>query len=348
VLAGTAGWLAFVLLHLGLSGRFWLWLLPDALPPIAFLAVPALLAATVPALRLLRRPMPRRARRLVAAGAAIALVLGAGSAGLNLHALAPAGAVRPDAIRVFAWNTEYWDQTDDPDRFYRFLAGQRADVYVLQEHLNWDMAAGDDGARPLDDTDRLRRAFPGYHLAARGELLTLSRFPILARPPVGPDRFLPPTARYRDVVSAARVLRTDLDVGGRPLSVYNVHIPVQFSLEPSRILGRLAGRDAARRQQFGGLLADLAGNPLPVLVAGDFNTSPAMGDLAGLRGRLVDATPANRSLYPVSWDASGWLRLWRLDWAFTSRAVQVQRYEFVDPAGLSDHRGQRLLLHLAG
>ncbi len=348
VLAGTGGWLLFVLLHLAFSGRFWLWLLPDAAPPILYLAAPVLLLGTLPALRLLRRPMPPAARRIVATGALVALLLGAGSAGLNLHALAPAAAQPPGGIRIFAWNTEYWDQDDDPDAFYRFLTEQRADVYLLQEYLNWDRSAGDDGDRPVDDLARLRRAFPGYYIAARGELITLSRFPIVGRPPVGPDRATPPDASYDEVEQTAKVLRTDLDVGGRPLSLYNVHIPVQFSLEPSRLLSRLPDRNAIRQRQYAGLQADIAGNPLPVLVAGDFNTSPAMADLTGLRGRLVDAISANRSLYPVSWNASGRLRLWRLDWTFTSRDLTVSRYEFVDPDGMSDHRGQRIALHLPG
>jgi len=46
VLLGIAlAWLAFVVLHRLLSGRFWLWLLPDLVPPATYLAVPVLVLA---------------------------------------------------------------------------------------------------------------------------------------------------------------------------------------------------------------------------------------------------------------------------------------------------------------
>ena len=65
-------WLTGVAVQWLASGRFWLWLLPDLLPPIAFLAVPllVLLICLAPALR--RRPTPdRRSRRMTAVAAAI-------------------------------------------------------------------------------------------------------------------------------------------------------------------------------------------------------------------------------------------------------------------------------------
>ena len=129
------------------------------------------------------------------------------------------------------------------------------------------------------------------------------------------------------------------------VSAYNVHLPVQMDARlTTGFLGEVRRRTMARDQQYRGLLRDVAGNPSPVLVAGDFNTSPSMGDLRGLRARLVDAVRANPSLYPVTWPANTWLRLWRLDWVFTTRDVQVYRYDFTDPHGMSDHRVQRLLV----
>jgi len=38
------------------------------------------------------------------------------------------------------------------------------------------------------------------------------------------------------------------------------------------------------------------------------------------------------------------MKLWRLDWAFTSGGARVDKYEFLDPEGRSDHCVQRLLV----
>jgi endonuclease/exonuclease/phosphatase (EEP) superfamily protein YafD len=350
--AAAGAWLAFTVLHRLFSGRLWLWSVPDLLPPITFLVVPVLLLAVVPVAGASRRPLPPTATLLLVGGAVLGLAFGIGYSGLNARAVyggrptVPAGA-----LRVFAWNTEYWDQNDDADHFYRFLRAQHADVYLLQEYLNWDERAGLNGARRIDDRARLRREFPGYHLTSRGELLTLSRFPIVAAPPVGPDRGVSgnPDTDFATEFAAAKVLRTDVQVGSTVLSTYNVHLPVQVNLAPSwRFLGYVRDRDAARRRQLRGLTTDLAANPNPAVVAGDFNTSPAMDDIDGIRATLHDATDADDSLYPVSWKARSLLSLWRLDWAFTTPRVPVYEYRFIGSEGLSDHRAQVLSVAVNG
>ncbi|MGB2570629.1 endonuclease/exonuclease/phosphatase family protein [Micromonospora citrea] len=350
LVAVALGWLLLTALHRLFTGRWWFWLLPDLLPPVAYVLVPGLLALTVPAARLLRRPVPPRPRAVVLVAVTLALGLGLPDAGLNRHALSGGEQAAPpaDAVRVLVWNTGYWDQDDDPEAFLRFLVDQRADVYLLQEHLYWDSAAGLRGARPAPELSRLRAAFPGYAVVARGELLTVSRYPVLARPPVGPDAALPAAAEadFDRVFTAAKVLRTDLAVGDRVLSAYNVHLPVQLNLAPRRFLGFVAERDAARRAQLRALEADVAANPHPVLVGGDFNTTPAMGDLRPLRDLLRDAADASDAGYPATWPAGRLPALWRLDWTLTSPSVRVHRYDLRPPAGLSDHRAQQALISL--
>lgn len=336
VVGVTVAWLLFVVLHLLLSGRFWLWLLPDLAPPLVYLAGPLLLLALA--------PLAGRSRRWWCSGlAAVSLVLGAGQSGFHLGALpgpvepaAPAGAVR-----VMSWNTEYWDQDDSPERFYGFLKAQRADVYLLQEYLHW----ADDTPRQVDDLARLRREFPGYHIAAQGELVTLSRFPIVAAPPVGPARTLGPGSTWNSAFQLAKVLRTDLRIGTSIISMYNVHIPTQYMLDEnpltSKFYSELYGRNAARKAQFHGLETDVDANLNAILVSGDFNTTGAMGDIQWLSRRLSGAND-DRHLYPASWPAAG-PALWRLDWTFTSSA-RVHGYRLLDPQGLSDHRAQAMLL----
>lgn len=335
VLGAALAWALFVVLHALFSGRFWLWLLPDLLPPVAYLAVPLVMLAAV--------RLAGGARRWCGALAAGALVLGAGDGGLNLAALSGGGGpVPPGALRVVSWNTEYWDQGERPERFYGYLRSLRADVYLLQEYLSWENG----GPRPAGDPAVLRREFPGFQVVARGELVTLSRLPVVAAPLVGPGRDLGPFAAWGEVYEASKVLRTDLRVGGSVLSVYNVHIPAQVKAGDNPFTAgfyaRLRDRDSLRRAQFLGLRADLDANRGPLLVAGDFNTTAAMGDLRALPARLSDAAGAAGSLHPASWPAGG-PTLWRLDWAFTAGPV-VHRYRFLDPRGMSDHRAQELLV----
>ncbi|GIH25185.1 hypothetical protein Aph01nite_34950 [Acrocarpospora phusangensis] len=332
VLVAAAVWLLFVVLHRLLTGRFWLWLVPDMAPPLIYLVVPLVLLGLVPVIGRLRVPCA-----LLAAGS---LLLGAGHGGLNLSALTHDGGTTGD-LRVFSWNTEYWHQDDDPERFYRFLKDQEADVYVLQEYLNWV----DDQPKEVDELDRLRREFPGYHLAAEGELLTLSRFPIVATPRVGPA---PARPSWQEAFDLVKILRTDLRVGASVLSVYNVHIPAQYVLNENpfgeRFYTELRSRSARRDVQFGSLRQDVEANRNAVLVSGDFNSTSAMGEMAWLFDRLSDANDANPSLYPASWYA-GVLPLWQLDWTFTA-SVRVHTYDLRDPQGMSDHRAQSLLADL--
>ncbi|MEV0729306.1 endonuclease/exonuclease/phosphatase family protein [Polymorphospora sp. NPDC050346] len=348
-LGAAGGWLAFVAAHRLLSGRAWWWNLPDLLPPLLFLAVPLALAALV--------PLARPARAVCATLLATALAVGWPVAGVNPAALwhRPAPAP-PDAVTVFAWNTWYWDQLletgpsgepiHDPDRLYRFLHAQAADVYLLHEFLyftpEWDPV-------PVADVDRLRREFPGFHVAVAGELLTISRFPITLERPLDvrpwldhewPD--LPPAGSLMPAYHTVKTLRTDLLVDGRVVSFYNSHLHVPVVGLPARSPDTAddgLARHDLRQANYRALAADVADNPHPIVFAGDLNTSPAMRLLRTLPDRLVDATAALDSLYPTSWARYG-LPLWRLDWLFTSGDVDVHEYRMVPPGGLSDHSGQ--------
>ena len=357
VLVGAAaGCLAFVLAHRLLSGRFWLWLLPDLVPPVLYLAGPVVLLAATP----LAWAGGGRWYAVLATGA---LAAGAGHSGLNWAALNWAALnwaalnraalnraalsrcrepVPLDAVRVVAWNTEYWHQGQPPERFYQFLRTRRADVYVLQEYIYGPHR----NLLPVHDLGRLRAEFPDHHVAVEGELVTLSRFPIVATPKVGPARALGPDAPWRAVYDLAKVLRTDLRVGPATFSVYNVHIPAQYVRADNPFApgfyAELRDRNARRKAQLQGLHADIDANRNALLVTGDLNSTGAMRDIRGLSRRLASANRATRRLYPSSWPARG-PALWQLDWAFTS-GIRVHRYRFLDPQGFSDHRLQELLV----
>lgn len=345
VLVTASGWLAFTVAHLLLSGRFWLWTLADLVPPVAFVAVPLglLLVAR------LARPAWWRVMLLAVA----ALLLGAQLSGVRPDALwhrePPAG---PETVRVVSWNTEFWHQDDDAGAFYRRLRAEDADVYLLQEYV----VLADREPVPADDLARLRAEFPGYQVIAHGELVTLSRLPVVASRAIdasswfsAAQRSLPPPETDFPSYWTTKTLRTDLRVAGRTVSFYNTHLPVPVAVDRNPL-----GADFYRfiREQHGrrwgnlrALAADLDANPGPVVLAGDLNVTPAMALLRPFTARLVEAGGAAGSVYPASWGFGG-VPLWRLDWAFTSPDVRTYRYRFADPAGLSDHPIQQLSISL--
>lgn len=353
LLAAGAGWLALLLLQYALSGRWWAMMALNLEPPVAFLVVPLLLLAGVPAARLARRRVPRRPALAVTALALAGLMLGYPWSGLNPAALWNGdGKVPPGALRVVSFNTLAWGKSTTPDRFYQALKARNADVYLLQEYVWSDQ--DDANERRIDDMARIRREFPQYHVAVQGELVTLSRYPIVSRPAIGPYRATARAASsgqspdWYDVYRTGKVLRTDVRVRGQVVSLYNVHIPVQVDMRESFLTPTfyrvIHDREAARRAQYKGLLDDIGGNRNPLLVAGDFNTTAAMGDLSPLRSALDDAADHGGSVLPISWNEQGRLRLWRLDWTFTSAGLETYRYELTALPDVSDHRLQETVV----
>ncbi|MFF3645461.1 endonuclease/exonuclease/phosphatase family protein [Streptomyces sp. NPDC002564] len=362
VLLVAAGlWLVYAVVRWLVSGR-WHWaILLDATPPVLLVAVPVLLL-TASALACGRR----RPWAAAASSAGLLLALTTGS-GLNWPALwRDPGPVPPGALHVVSLNTQYWGKAAGVDRLYALLHRQKADVYLLQEHVAWTPGRGEDGYIRLDDDARLRAEFPGYFIARRGELLTLSRFPIAAEPPVGPGAELDaaPGTPFNRVFLRDKVLRTDLRLGKKTLSVYNTHITVPLALDN---LNPFSGFDfdayfrrkaAWRKEELRGLERDVAGNGNPAVIAGDFNSTASMRDLDGLRATADDALRANTDFVPLSWkfnapaefEMSGLfnrsLPFWRLDWAFTAGPVDLHRYDFRPTDGISEHRMQDLWLSL--
>lgn len=343
--AGVAG------LHLLLSGRTWIWVLPDLMPPLLFLLIPLALLGTLAVVWLRRLPL----RRPVAVSSAVLTVLalahafGAGQAGLNLAAVSGGvtdGPAPPGAVRVVTWDTLFWANAGNADRFYRFMTERRADVYLLQDYPHPETET----FQLIRDSERLRREFPGYHFANAGGLLTISRFPIVRRVPMETNVVPPPGTDNMGFLKSWKygVLRTDLDIDGRVFSAYNVHFYDRYYLDvlplTPTFFRNIRGLDLGRRVQFDRLLADLDVNPNPLLVSGNFNSLPNTGELDRL-GHLKDAGRADRSIYPASLKFFG-PSLWRMDWTFTSPAVGVHHYDLIHPGDLSSRHLQDVVLSL--
>ncbi|GAA3611644.1 endonuclease/exonuclease/phosphatase family protein [Nonomuraea rosea] len=361
VVTASVAWLLFVLCHLLASGRTSLWAPLELTPPLLFLAVPVLLLAVAP----LARPVRWRVMSLLV----VTAVLGAGLSGVNYTTLwyAPPAA-GPGSITVAAWNTQFWDQdwrTAEGDRyspgFYAYLHQLDADVYLLTEYLYVNTQAGDmraqrwtaDLAMRIDKLAELRREFPGYHIAESGEQITLSRFPIAGHHGLDLRPWLP--SDQKEVPEALRAwpegytvetLRTDIDVNGTTVSFYNAQIaqpPLEWRLYDAESRDVAFSKTLRREASFRAISADVTANPHPVVLAGDLNSSPAMGIRRLLPERLIDRTPALSSLYPATYLA-GTAELWRIDWLYTSPDVTVHRYELPGAEQLSDHRAQRMVV----
>jgi endonuclease/exonuclease/phosphatase family metal-dependent hydrolase len=323
VVAMVAAWLLFLVLDSLLAHGPWVWAFTDMLPPPAFLVVPVLLGALS---FLATRPV----RTWLLVTVVVQLVLGFGSSGVNPSALwnseqpVPAGAVK-----VVSWNTMYWEQADDPERFYQFIKSFDADVYLLQEYMySTDRDAVFDY---VDYRDRVEREFPGYRMIVKNELVTLTRLPVVATPRI----------------DAKQVLRVDVRAGDDVISTYNVHLPVHvFMANPfkSKTINDTRRRVGIRNAQLDTLVANVGANTRSSVIAGDFNHSRTQDDVDRMSTVATDALAQNQSLYPTSWNANWWLGMWRLDLAFTTRHASTVRYDFRDPQGMSDHSVQELMI----
>jgi hypothetical protein len=340
LLAADAAWLVFTVSRLLLSGAVWLMVLPDMVPPILLAVVPVVFLAAVGLVRLGRAPISRLAALGTAGAALAALAIGFPQSGLNLAALSSPAKPPTSAVRVMVWDTLGWDTDKNQAAFSRYLGGQQADLYLFQEYITMR----DGQPQPVDDSAQLRRLFPGYYFATAGALLTVSRYPIAASRVVSAP--LPSPYASWAAFSNDRVLRTDLRIGDRVLSVYNVYLADLFSTAPSpfspAFYSTVHQFFDQREADLAALHDDIEHNPDPVLIGGVLNVLPGVGELHWLNG-LSDAASTSRSLYPTSLRI-GFLTAWRVDWAFTSPSVRTYSYDLANSHGLSTHSAQELTI----
>lgn len=156
-------------------------------------------------------------------------------------------------------------------------------------------------------------------------LATLSRFPIVDQG----NTYLP----SRGGTKQRGVLRTDLDVDGTVVSVFNTH------LEP--------GLPQVRLGQISAAMRSLAATDHPLILGGDLNATPGSSTLrvamSGLRDAWVDAGTGPAETAPASNPRI------RIDYLLYAPPLRVTRTEVL-PGLVSDHRGvrSRFVLSVAG
>jgi endonuclease/exonuclease/phosphatase (EEP) superfamily protein YafD len=333
LVAATAAWTVFLVMHILFTGRWWPWVIFEVMPPLTAVAVPLLLLVFV--------PWARPARRRLSMLLVLLLLIGAYLAGYGRGwTSSAAGSPRGTVIKIFAWNTGYWEMENNTDAFYAFLRRQDADVYLLSEYLYAirNNTPYNQVIR-IDDTARLRAEFPGYQISIEGEFVTLSRLSIVAAhhqplPSTGTDWFW----------KGPKFQRTEIRVGGRTVSFYNVHLPA-----PLRGGNPLSGgfylrqnkQSIWRSDNLRKLRTDLAGNPHPAVLAGDFN-SP-WTELYSFRPGTQAHSPPGPLTPPHTWPASRYRlpTLWRLDWLYTAGDLTISGHHLAGGETLSDHKAQR-------
>jgi endonuclease/exonuclease/phosphatase (EEP) superfamily protein YafD len=231
-------------------------------------------------------------------------------------------AASGDTLNVFNWNTEYWASTEELPELISFLKAQNADIYQLQEGFN--------ALLQIEDTiTPLQEAFPEYNFVKSGEFLTFTKYEVLTYSEA--DAYFP----------WGIYLRTDIQIDGSPLSLYNVHLPIPVNIyalpDINSLLQSAQEFFPVRQQAMDALMHDLRNNPNRVLISGDFNSTRLQQIMTPMLTLYVDAFSAANSGYPTT-IRFGPLRLWRIDWVFGSE-IRFHSYQEIHPQGLSDHQG---------
>ncbi|MDB5044076.1 MAG: hypothetical protein JWQ08_126 [Deinococcus sp.] len=218
------------------------------LPPVVWLLpAPLVLCWT-----LIRRGGQRRgwATALLASGLAV------WGAGLLHGAFAPAPAPSADALRVVTFNTARGTRIS-ADNMAAQLQALNADVLLLQE-----TRFTRSGYRAA-----LLAGLPGYGVRSAGEVMTLSRLPVLN------------TQAFAAPGSTRQYLQTTLNWQGQRLRVVNVHLnTVLLSRALAGDWDSVGRTRDVRNEQVQLLEGIAAADSGALLLAGDLNTPP--------RGRL--------------------------------------------------------------
>jgi vancomycin resistance protein VanJ len=205
------------------------------------------------------------------------------------------------------------------DRVEEGIRRERPDIVLLQE-------AGSPAVD--DDRRRIRERFPDYHAAGDERRMVLSRHPILQSGAVE----VPPRWEH----SAYRCL---IDVRGRPVAVYSVHLLPNLYYRPLPktpwgLLAHFRTLGEERHEQATDLLARVREERAPVVLGGDFNMVPRGQVYRRYRRELRDAFAERGRGY--GYTIPNWFPLRRIDWILIRDLEPVRCW--TAGRGESDHR----------
>lgn len=222
-------------------------------------------------------------------------------------------------LKVFSWNTLFWHH-NEPE-LADFLHSQDADIYHLQEALFSTLEI-------YDVANFVETHFPGFEFAQTKELVTISRLPI------------------EEVIKGTNCqqfgcwLKIDVKWHERPISLYNIHMPIPFEIgyifKPGLFYKYWRIFQTGRSLMTAELEQEFHNNPNPIVITGDFNTIKRQPPIRTWFRKFKDAGSYGAEIFPITLKAFKKLPLWRVDWCLVRR-LSVQKYHRQKYNQISDH-----------
>jgi endonuclease/exonuclease/phosphatase family metal-dependent hydrolase len=247
----------------------------------------------------------------------------------------------PASIRVVDWNIERGLHLDE---VIDFLAAANADLVLLQEvDLNARRTQRLNVAREIAQKLRMNYVFgcefveltqgsrhsPAYHGQATLSVWPLSSSRILRFQQQSafwrPRWFLPAILPLQARLGGRMALVTELDLGGRPLISYNLHLESR-------------GNTNLRRAQIAECLHDARrfDGSTPVILAGDLNLDVNRGEANSDFSREHFDSPFMVRQIPTAHGRFSQRGL-SIDWIFTRGAIAVSQPQVHSSVAASDH-----------
>jgi vancomycin resistance protein VanJ len=219
---------------------------------------------------------------------------------LNGSSSGPSSASSKSTLRFVTYNLH------QDNRAIATLKRLQPDIAVLQESRDVNGLLND-----------LRAAFPNFSIQHENELTTISRFPIRD------------TRIYRLPKNRRPLLEVTLEINGRVVRVVNMHYP---TLDFQGLASR--NTNALVRLGMTKVLLELD-QQTPLLIAGDFNTTPRGAMYSSLRAKYQNAF--EQAGWGFGFTYSSRVPVIRIDHVWTNSKVRTTRAFAVDDHA-SDHR----------
>ncbi len=239
----------------------------------------------------------------------------------------------PNSVRLMSYNIARG--AGGIDALERAIRAQNPDIVCLQE------SQGAYGNHVYSPGARIAARFPGWSMAQSGDVMTISRFPIISK-------------RESVLRGTRRILETTLATPRGAVRIINLHVATSFKGQSFPPVGRLerithvaANAKPSAQARLGQIApiqkAIAAGSrQTPLLVVGDFNSPPRglffnaisrnLSDTWQSGGRGTGSTfPSNFPLLPID--------------HVLARGVSIER-AFVPAVHASDHRPMIVDWHL--
>lgn len=229
-----------------------------------------------------------------------------------------------EGINVLTFNTEYWHTSEA--ELVNSIDYKSLDVILFQEHL---FKKGDIWG-PTYRIPQLKEVIEDRYVEESGEIVTISKWPIVF------------TKKFNDGSPEGQTLRTDIEIAGEIISIYNTHLPVHMHLDlisdPMKFYADAAHNADRRRKSLEIIINDIDHNKNPILIAGDFNSSTAMHATSWFQNHLTDSYSALHCKDDADTFSIGKFLHWRIDYIYTSPHLLPTGYCTKKLENISDHR----------